>query len=151
MRTLAFRCSRVERVRFNNIEYQRRLAKRLGQRLLPPFICTLCRCLALDPIGWNGPHKPPCEELRQSVCRVPARILRRNPSPACKANVPGSSSITMNPAKRRLCDGRRNCGPRTFSLMATILRASSRMMERRLRISTTSSKSMLTAGRNTVR
>jgi hypothetical protein len=61
MRTLAFQRYRVEPLIFVNRNYQRLLAERLHCRLLRPFICSLCRCLALDPIGWNGRGLPLCE------------------------------------------------------------------------------------------
>jgi hypothetical protein len=48
-------------------EYQNRLAKRLHGKLLRPFICAICRCLALDPLGWSGPRLPLCEACADPV------------------------------------------------------------------------------------
>jgi hypothetical protein len=69
MRTLPFRRSRVHPVIFDNTDYHNRLAKRLHCKLLRPFICALCRCLALDPLGWNGRGAPLCEACADGEVR----------------------------------------------------------------------------------
>lgn len=40
--------------------YRRLLLWRLLVGLLSPFACSRCGCLALDPIGWDGPRRPLC-------------------------------------------------------------------------------------------
>jgi hypothetical protein len=36
------------------------IARRYCEGLLQPFKCFNCGILALDPLGWAGPHKPLC-------------------------------------------------------------------------------------------
>jgi len=40
--------------------YASLVVSRCSQRLLEPFQCAVCGVVALDPIGWSGPHKPLC-------------------------------------------------------------------------------------------
>jgi hypothetical protein len=46
----------------SSLAYPIRLGSRYGEELLVPFICARCARPSLDPIGWNGPHQPLCEQ-----------------------------------------------------------------------------------------
>lgn len=67
MLTVSRRRTRVEPIRPSNTAYQQWIAKRLHCGMLPPFWCAVCRGLSIDPLGWNGPHKPLCEECSDPV------------------------------------------------------------------------------------
>jgi hypothetical protein len=45
--------------------YSRLLAKRHAEGLLDQFLCYRCGRPALDPLGFDGPHKPLCRGCAQ--------------------------------------------------------------------------------------
>jgi hypothetical protein len=49
------------RHRFVASIYSRLLAERYAQGLLEPFRCYRCGISALDPLGFDGPHRPLCD------------------------------------------------------------------------------------------
>jgi hypothetical protein len=45
------------------------VVSRCSQGLLEPFRCAVCGVMALDPIGWNGPHEPLCARCADPIER----------------------------------------------------------------------------------
>lgn len=51
----------------SSVLYLKLIVSRCSQGLLEPFRCAVCGIQALDPIGWNGPHKPLCGRCADPV------------------------------------------------------------------------------------